>query len=241
MPKFTLIQEHAARGETHNDVLQVEADGSNPETNKRMPQKPEMIFWRISGNLIYRHGYSQHHSSLLTLSGRTNTTSDVLPASRMDDYGSVDGGRERSGPWTGFAPFSRLSQRPPNGHTWSRERLNKSSGNSQAPLFGARTLVKYVEKLSTKKEKALGAIERPKLDNAGKLKGIYHIELDDLEFTDTLKNARKMLEVPLESAMPCELRSVSWLIGDLLHQQSEHSEDKTRMCRRSPRLREKAH
>ena len=43
--------------ETHNDVLQVEADGSNPETSKRMPQKPEMIFWRISVNLIYRQGF----------------------------------------------------------------------------------------------------------------------------------------------------------------------------------------
>ena len=59
-----------------------------------------------------------------------------------------------------------------------------------------------------KKKKALGAIERPKLDNAGKLKGIYHSDLVDMEFKDIMKHARKMLEVPLESAMPCELRRV---------------------------------
>ena len=32
-----------------------------------------------------------------------------------------------------------------------------------------------------------------------------------MAFKDIMKHARKMLEVPLESAMPCELRSVSWL------------------------------
>ena len=48
------------------------------------------------------------------------------------------------------------------------------------------------------------AIEKPKLDNVRKLRGIYYVDVEDMEFKDTEKNARKKLEVQLESAMPCK-------------------------------------
>ena len=40
--KSTLMQDHPARGEVHNDVLQGESDGSQLSDNKRVTQKPEM-------------------------------------------------------------------------------------------------------------------------------------------------------------------------------------------------------
>ena len=43
---------------------------------------------------------------------------------------------------------------------------------------------------SKRKEKQKWAIEKPKLDNARKLRGIYFIDADDGEFKDILKNAR---------------------------------------------------
>ena len=48
----------------------------------------------------------------------------------------------------------------------------------------------------------------PKLDNARKLSGFYYIDPEDMKFKDTMKNARMKLEVPLGSAMPCNLHSV---------------------------------
>ena len=47
-----------------------------------------------------------------------------------------------------------------------------------------------------------------KLDNARRLRGIYFIGPEDVK--ETVKNARKKLEVPLEAAMPCkkEQRSI---------------------------------
>ena len=36
--------------------------------------------------------------------------------------------------------------------------------------------------------------ERPKLDNARKMKGIYCIDIDDEEYKELLKNARRQLE-----------------------------------------------
>ena len=68
---------------------------------------------------------------------RTNTTLDVLLESRIDGYWNVDGGRELSGPRTGFTQFTILSEKLPNGYTWSGRAVNKSSSNSQARLFTA--------------------------------------------------------------------------------------------------------
>ena len=39
--------------------------------------------------------------------------------------------------------------------------------------------------------------EKPKLDNARKLRGNYFIDPEDKEFKETIKNARKKLETPL--------------------------------------------
>ena len=49
------------------------------------------------------------------------------------------------------------------------------------------------------------AIEKPKLDKARKLRGICYTDPDDMEFQDTVKNARKKLEVPLETAVHCDI------------------------------------
>ena len=64
-----------------------------------------------------------------------------------------------------------------------------------------------ISKVAQQKEKKHCAIEKPKLDNACGLTGICDFFPDDMEFKDTMKNARKKLEMPLESAMPCKIAS----------------------------------
>ena len=54
------------------------------------------------------------------------------------------------------------------------------------------------------KERQKWTIEKPKLDNAKKLRGIYFIDPEDKEFKETIKNARKKLETPMAPAMPCK-------------------------------------
>ena len=49
----------------------------------------------------------------------------------------------------------------------------------------------------------------PKLDNAGRLRGLYFIDPADAEFKETVKNARRKLEVPMPAAMPCKIREES--------------------------------
>ena len=46
--------------------------------------------------------------------------------------------------------------------------------------------------------------EKPKLDNARRLRGIYFIDFEEKEFKETIENARKKLETPMAPAMPCK-------------------------------------
>ena len=54
------------------------------------------------------------------------------------------------------------------------------------------------------KEKQKWSHEKPQLDNARKLRGIYFIDPEDKEFKETIKNARKKLETPVAPAMLCK-------------------------------------
>ena len=56
--------------------------------------------------------------------------------------------------------------------------------------------------LAEKKQK--WAIEKPKLDNARRLRGIYFIDPEDKEFKETIRNATKTLETPMAPAMICK-------------------------------------
>ena len=55
------------------------------------------------------------------------------------------------------------------------------------------------------KERQKWSHEKPQLDNARKLQGIYFIDPEDKESKETLKNARKKLKTPVAPAMPCKI------------------------------------
>ena len=55
------------------------------------------------------------------------------------------------------------------------------------------------------KEKQKWSGEKFHLLNARKMRGIYFVDPEDKEFTETIKNARKKLETPVAPAMPCKI------------------------------------
>ena len=133
----------------------------------------------------------------------TKTSLDVLLEKNVEDYWNVDGERELSDAWTGFTRFVLLSERPPDGYTWSGVRLTRKQTTSR-PDDVWPDMWKHMSDAAKKKAKQKWAIEKPKLDNARQLRGIFFIEPDDEEFKLTIKNARRKLEVPIPAAMPCK-------------------------------------
>ena len=63
---------------------------------------------------------------------------------------------------------------------------------------------KHVSEAVKCKTKQKWIIEKPKLDNARRLRGIFIIDPEDEEFKRVMKNARRMLEIPMPAAMACK-------------------------------------
>ena len=200
-----MVRHRPIRGESNIDFLG-ESEGSLPQPQDSFPDAGEAIndFWSMSGNFTYRHHvepivklYSPREESFpiplkyIDVSRTTHTNLDVKQESRMDDCWNIDGSRDLSDSWTGFTQFTLLEEKPPDGYMWFGGETDKKAADIQARLFMARTLDEIGKKCQAE-EKHKWVIEKPKLDNAGRLRGIYFIDPEDKEFKETIRNARKM-------------------------------------------------
>ena len=96
-----------------------------------------------------------------------------------------------------------LDEQPPNGYVWSGGRLTRRQLTSSPDYLGPEPWTKMGRHVKLK-EKQKWSDEKPKLDNARRLRGIYFIDPEDKEFKETIKNARKKLETPMAPAMSCK-------------------------------------
>ena len=98
----------------------------------------------MSGNFIYRHHvetrvqlYSPREESFpiplkyIDVSRTTHTNLNVMLEGHIDDYWNIVGSRDLSGSWTGFTQFTLLSEKSPEGHMWSGERLTRRQATSR--------------------------------------------------------------------------------------------------------------
>ena len=86
-----------------------------------------------------------------------------------------------------------------------RERLTRKQTTSRPDTLRPE-IWKDMSDAAQRKEKQKWTIEKPKLDNAGKLRGIYVIDPHDDELKDIIKNTRRELEIPMSAAMPCKIQ-----------------------------------
>ena len=122
---------------------------------------------------------------------------------RIDDYWNVDGSRDLSDSWTVFTHFILLiSENLPEGYLWSGERLTRKQLTSRTYHLWPELWIEIGKKCPAEVEAKVH--EKPKLDIARKLRGIYFIDTEDKEFKETIKNARKTLETPMAPAMLCK-------------------------------------
>ena len=84
----------------------------------------------------------------------------------------------------------------------------------------------YLSDAAKKKVKQRWAIEKPKLDNARQLKGIFFIEPNDEDFKLTINAVRRKLEVPIPAVMPCTIPIEKWRNPP----QHWETQDKIQLC-----------
>ena len=146
----TLIRDRPDRGEEQGN-LQGEADGSSTtplRDSSWFDGETRNDFWSISVNCIYRPHveprvklYVPREESLpiplkyTDVTRTTDTSLDVMLERNIDDYRNVDGDRELSETWTGFSKFTKLNEKPPDGYTWSWERLTRKQTSSSPNSF----------------------------------------------------------------------------------------------------------
>ena len=126
-----------------------------------------------------------------------------MQESRIDDYWNIDGSRDLSGSWTGFTQFTLSDEKPPDGYMWTGRRLRKRQATSRPDHLWPELWIKLGRNAKLK-ENPKWSIEKPKLDNARRLRGIYFINPEDKEFKENIRNARNKLETPMSPAVPCK-------------------------------------
>ena len=213
-----MVRHRPVQGESHEDFLG-ESGGSLPPPHDSFPHAGEAIndFWSMSGNFIFRHHaeprvklFSPRDESFpiplkyIDVSRTTHTKLDVKQEKRIDDYWNIDGSRDLSDSWTSYIQLTLLEEKPPDGFLWSGERLTKRQVTSRPKHLWPELWIKLGRNAKLK-EKHKWSNEKPKLENARRLRGIYFIDPEDKEFIETIENARKKLETPMAPAMPCKM------------------------------------
>ena len=119
----------------------------------------------------------------------------MLQEKRVYDHWNVDVDRSLYDSWTGFTKFTQLNENSQRRYVLGR-RHTKIQATTRLDFLWPE-IWSGMSKAAQKKEKQQWAIEKPKLDNGRKLGGIK----------ETIQNARKKLEIPVEAAMLCKLRT----------------------------------
>ena len=86
---------------------------------------------------------------------------------------------------------------------WSGRRLTKRQVTSRPDQLLPELCTKLGRNAKVK-ERQKWSNEKPQLDNARRLRVIYFIDPEDKEFKETIRSARKKLEMPMAPAMPCK-------------------------------------
>ena len=205
-------REQTERSEVFSEKLHGESGESQP-TEKADDAEVRADFWPIQGDFICRHHNEPrvqqcakgrnipYSNKYLDTTRSTHTDLNVIKKKRVDDCWNVDLNRSLSDSWKGSTKFAPLKESPPKGCMWSGERMARVQTISRPDHDWPEVWTK-IGKAAQNREKQKWAKEKPKLDNARRLRGIYFIDPDYQSYKETLKNARAKLERSVAAVMP---------------------------------------
>ena len=184
------------RGSICKECVSGEVQGESEESQAAEPiddAEAQGDFWSIQGDFIYRHHnepWVQLHVpkeetfpisvKYIDVSRTTHTGHDIMQEKKIDDYWNVDSCKHLSDSWRGFTKVTLLKERPPKGDMWSGGRLTKIQTTTRPDYVWPEVWMK-IGKAAQNREKQEWAKEKPKLDNARKLRRICFIDPNDKE------------------------------------------------------------
>ena len=189
----TLTQERPERGE-EQEVFRGKSDewytpSHLEEDSTRDDEEAKNDVWTITGEIIHRHHvvprvklYVPKEESFpiplkyFDVTRTTHTSLDVLFEKQIGDHWDVDREKELSDAWTGFTRFVLLKERPPEGYTWSGERLTRKQTTSRSDDVWP-DMWKFMSDAAKMKAKQRWTIEKTKLDNPRQFRGIQGVRL----------------------------------------------------------------
>ena len=86
---------------------------------------------------------------------------------------------------------------------WSGRRLTNIHSTTR-PENVSPEVWTHIGKAAQKRVKQEWANEEQKPDHARRMNGIYSHDLDDDDYKEIIKNARRKLEVHVDAALPCK-------------------------------------
>ena len=190
-------REPTVRSEAFSRELHGESGESQP-TESTDDADARADFWSIQGVLIYRH-HNEPRVQLYVPKEETfpipleyidvtrciHTDLDVMQEKKIDDYWNVDSCKPFSDSWRGFTKFTLLKEKPPKGYMLPGERLTKIQTTTRPDHVRPEVWTK-IGNAAQNRKKQEWAKEKPKLDNARKLRGIYFIDPDDRKYSEIL-------------------------------------------------------
>ena len=200
----TLIQDRPDRGEEQDNLRgELEGSSSTPRQDSSWYDgEAKGDFWSVSGDFIYGHHVEPRVKLYVPTEGSVPTPLKYIDVTRTTET-TLDVMSEKHIAWRGFTRFIALSEKTLDGQTWSgeaRKQTTSRPGNVWSDMW------KHMSDASKRKEKQKRDIEKPKLDNARRLRGIFFSEPDDEEVKRIMKNVRRKLKIPMPAGMPCRLQ-----------------------------------
>ena len=135
-----------------------------------------------------------------------------ITRAKIDNYWKVDGERPLSGFWIRFTSFTKLGKPPLDGRIWARERFTTIQTSSRPDEIWPEVW-SNVSKQSQSEEGRQWDTDKPKLDAARRLRGIYYIDSDKRNLTTSLKNATRKWETRMgKDRIQHSLCSQNWCL-----------------------------
>ena len=159
-----------------------------------------VVTMNLGFNSVPKEGTFTVPLKYIDITRSTHTDLDVMQDKRIADYWSVDTKRHVSDSWKGFTKSTRWREKPHKGKMWSGRRLTKDQTNTRPDHVWPEVWTQ-IGQAAQNRTKHECKNDKPKLDNARRLRGIY-IGLVDEERGENWKSLW---------TRPCRAKRRFWL------------------------------